>query len=89
MSDYRRGFGLDIGFIDHLYTQPGTTSNYRATANLHNSQNTTAPDKPFPACCVFNTRSLVKILQPPRSSPLFTASLTELTWLAELSSFNS
>jgi hypothetical protein len=34
------------------------TSNYIATANLHNSQITTAPAKPFPACCVFTNRSL-------------------------------
>jgi hypothetical protein len=34
----------------HLYTWLETTSNYSATANLHNSQITTAPDKPFPAC---------------------------------------
>jgi hypothetical protein len=26
--------------------------NYSATINLHNSQITTAPSKPFPACCV-------------------------------------
>jgi nicotinamide riboside transporter PnuC len=30
------------------YTQLGTTSNYSATANFHNSQIVTAPDKPFP-----------------------------------------
>jgi hypothetical protein len=36
MGDYRRGFGLDFGFIDHLYTRLGTTSS--ATANLNNSQ---------------------------------------------------
>jgi hypothetical protein len=42
MCDYRRGFGLDVGFTDHLYTRLGTTSNYSATANLHNSQITTA-----------------------------------------------
>jgi hypothetical protein len=49
-SDYRRGFRLDIGFIDHFYTLLWITSNYSATANLHNSQITTAPAKPFPAC---------------------------------------
>jgi hypothetical protein len=40
------GYGLDIGFIDHLYATLGTTSNYSANANLHNSQITTAPTKP-------------------------------------------
>jgi hypothetical protein len=45
-------------FIDHLYTRPGTTSDYSATTNLHNSQITTAPAKPFLACCVFTSRSL-------------------------------
>jgi hypothetical protein len=46
------------GFIDHLYTRLGTTSNYSATSYLHNSQITTAPAKPFPACCVIISRSL-------------------------------
>jgi hypothetical protein len=48
------------GFIDHLYTRLGTTSNYSATINLRNSQLTTATTKPFPACCVFTSCSLVK-----------------------------
>jgi hypothetical protein len=39
-------------FINHLYTRLGSTSNYNATANLHNSQIATAPAKPFPACCL-------------------------------------
>jgi hypothetical protein len=30
LSDYRRGFGLDIGFIDHL--QAVTTDNYNTIA---------------------------------------------------------
>jgi hypothetical protein len=47
-----------------------TTSNYSATADLHNSQITTEPAKLFPACCVFTNRSLaaaltVEILQLP------------------------
>jgi hypothetical protein len=35
-----------------LNTSFGTTRNYRATANLHTSQSTTAPAKPFPAGCL-------------------------------------
>jgi hypothetical protein len=58
MSDYRRSFGFENGFIDHLHIRLGTTSNYTATANLHNSQITTGPAKLFPACCVFTSRSL-------------------------------
>jgi hypothetical protein len=54
-----RGFRLAFGFIDHLYTRLGTTSNYSTTANLHNSQITTAPAKPFPAFCVFSNHYLV------------------------------
>jgi hypothetical protein len=50
---------LDIGFIDQLYTQLRTTSNYSAIANLNTLQITTAPDKSFPACCVFTSRYLV------------------------------
>jgi hypothetical protein len=56
MCDYRRGFGLMNEFIDHLYTR--LVSNYSATANLLNSQITTAPAKSFPACCVFTSLSL-------------------------------
>jgi hypothetical protein len=33
-------------FIDHLYTSFRTANNYSTTANLHNSQITTAPSKP-------------------------------------------
>jgi hypothetical protein len=52
------GFGLDIGFIDHMYTPPRTTSNYSAIDNLHNSQITTAPAKPFPVCWCLTSCSL-------------------------------
>jgi hypothetical protein len=53
MFEYRRGFV----FIDHLYTRLVSTYNY--TANLHTLQITTAPAKPFPACCFFTSRCLV------------------------------
>jgi hypothetical protein len=36
MGDYRRGFGLDIGFLDHLYTRLISTSNYSATVLTFN-----------------------------------------------------
>jgi hypothetical protein len=47
MSDSRRGFGLDIGFIDHLNTQLVITLIYRALANLHTLQITRAHSKFF------------------------------------------
>jgi hypothetical protein len=59
VCDYRRGFALDFGFIDHLYTQLGTTSNYSALANIHHSQITTAHAKYFPARSVFTSSCLV------------------------------
>jgi hypothetical protein len=61
-GDYRRGFGLDTGFIDNLYTRHVSTSNYSATTNLCNSQITTVPAKPFPACCIFTSRSWQRFL---------------------------
>jgi hypothetical protein len=50
--------GLWIGewFMANLYAPLRTTSNYSTTANLHNSQITTAPAKPF--------SSLVYLHQP-------------------------
>jgi hypothetical protein len=44
------------GFIDHLYTRLGATSDYSATASI--SQMTTELAKLFPACCAFISRSL-------------------------------
>jgi hypothetical protein len=57
--DYRRSFGLNIGFIELLYTKHVNTNNYSATANHHILQITTAPSKTFPACYVFSSHSLV------------------------------
>jgi hypothetical protein len=56
--DCRRGLGLHIAFIDHLYTRQGSTRSYSPTANLHNSQINTVPDKSS-AAYVFTSRSLV------------------------------
>jgi hypothetical protein len=49
---------LGMGWILDLLTRLGTTSNYSAIADLHTLQFTTIPAKPFPARCVFNSRSL-------------------------------
>jgi hypothetical protein len=46
VDDYRRGFGLEIGFIDHFNTRLVTTLNYSAITYLHTLQITTAQSKP-------------------------------------------
>jgi hypothetical protein len=38
MSESQRGFGLDIGFIDHFNPQLVITLSYRAIADLHTLQ---------------------------------------------------
>jgi hypothetical protein len=45
--DYRRGFGLEIGFIDHFNTWLVTTNNYSAIAEFLDLQITIADAKPF------------------------------------------
>jgi hypothetical protein len=42
LSDYRRGFVLDIGFIDNFTTQLVITLNYSAIADLHTLHTTVA-----------------------------------------------
>jgi hypothetical protein len=44
-EQYRRGFGLEIGFIDHL--QEVTTNNYNTIANFHILPIITAHAKSF------------------------------------------
>jgi hypothetical protein len=58
------GFGLPSQFIDHLYKRfvSTSTSNYTATSNLHNSQNTKEQLSPLPAFPSQQFRR-VKILQ--------------------------
>jgi hypothetical protein len=53
------------GFIDRLYTRPGT---YSTTFNVHNSQIDTAAAKHSPACCVFTSRSLATTTNSEDSS---------------------
>jgi hypothetical protein len=77
------GFGSVTRFIDHLYTQWATTSNYSITANLHILQITTASAKRFPACYVFTSHSLAvasdwRFFSFTWPGPLFTASRVEL-----------
>jgi hypothetical protein len=67
------------GFIDHFKTRLGTASNYSATANLHNSQITTASAEPFLARCVFTSRSLVKASNSGDSSASRTQILSSQT----------
>jgi hypothetical protein len=57
MSDSRRGFGLDIGFIDHLHVV--TTNNYNSIADFHTLQITRAHTKSFSARSVFTSSCLV------------------------------
>jgi hypothetical protein len=59
MCDFRRGFGLDIGCIDHFNTKLVITLNYNAIADLRTSQTTPARANSFPACSVFTSSYLV------------------------------
>jgi ethanolamine utilization microcompartment shell protein EutS len=47
MSECRRGFGFEIGFIDHFSTQLVTTLNYGAIADHHTLQITVADAESF------------------------------------------
>jgi hypothetical protein len=57
-SDCRRGLNFRRDLLTSYTHDSLSTSNYSATGNLHNLQITTAPDKQFPACCVFTRLSL-------------------------------
>jgi hypothetical protein len=56
---YRRGFGLDIGFIDHFNTRLVTIFNYSSITNFHTLQITKSNAKSFPACGAFTSIFLV------------------------------
>jgi hypothetical protein len=50
MSDYKLGFVLDTGFIDHFNTQLATKPNYNAIAYFHTLQFTKAQSLVFSVC---------------------------------------
>jgi hypothetical protein len=86
MSDYRRGFGLQTGFIDHFDTLLVNTLNYNAIANLQALQITTAQAKSFQSAVVSTGCSLVTASNSEDSSTaptkfFFTDSLTILSVL--------
>jgi hypothetical protein len=59
LNDSRRGFGLEIGFTDHL--QVVTTNNYNTIANLHtpNITVTTAHIKSFQSSLIFSWQRIL------------------------------
>jgi hypothetical protein len=61
-------YGLDIGYIGHLYTPLRTTSNYNTTDNLHTLQITAANNNYFPARTVSNSLSLPTVSNNEDSS---------------------
>jgi hypothetical protein len=80
------GFGLVNGFIDYLYSQVVTITNYSATANLYNSQITTAPTKTFhPAvssqAIPWQRLLTVEIIQLPSTRHCRLTTVSELGWL--------
>jgi hypothetical protein len=85
MCDYRRGFGLQIGFTDHFTTRLVTTSNYSSIADLYAFQITIAYSKSFPVCCVFTSRSLVTASNSGNSSAFAVTSLLACSQLHRLS----
>jgi hypothetical protein len=62
------GYGFVNGFIENIYTPLGTTNNYSAVADLHNSQITTTPAKPIFQPAVITSRSLVTAFNSGYSS---------------------
>jgi ethanolamine utilization microcompartment shell protein EutS len=52
MCDSRRGFALEVGFIDHFSTQLVTTLNYSAIADLHTLQFTVTYTLVFSLCYI-------------------------------------
>jgi hypothetical protein len=69
VSDSRRGFGLEIGFVEHFHTRLVTTLNYSAIGDLHTLQITVAHAK-----SAFSSRFPVTDLNNGHSSTVPTKS---------------
>jgi hypothetical protein len=67
-SDYRWGFELEIGFIDHLNTRFVNTLSYSSIADFHTLQITTAHAKSFQSALVSTSHSLVRASDSTYSS---------------------
>jgi hypothetical protein len=80
VSACRRRMDCILDLLTHL----GTTNNYSATADLHTSQFTTAPVKPFPACYVLTNRSLATEFNSGNSSASLAQVLLSQTFLNSL-----
>jgi hypothetical protein len=68
-SDSWHGFGLDIGFIDHL--QVVTTNNYNITTDFHTLPITPAHTKSFTSLFLttdFNTLTITSLNYAPQIS---------------------
>jgi hypothetical protein len=73
-SDYRRGFGLDIRFIDNLHTQLVSTNNYNSLTELHTS-NITVPTAHIKSCLHRSTFNwLLTVTDPFLQTTVQTAS---------------
>jgi hypothetical protein len=81
---------LANGFVEHLYTSLGATSNHSAIANLHIYKSQQHRLSLFPACCVSDSRSLTTASNSEDSSASVLTSLLSGEYPAtELSSSQS
>jgi hypothetical protein len=88
MIVYRRGFGLEISFINHFNIRLVTTLNCSNIADLHTLQITTAHAK-FLVCCGFTSRSLVTASNIGNSSASPLSTLLSLLFTDSLTTLNS
>jgi hypothetical protein len=85
MSNFRRGFGLDAGFIENFNTQLIITLNYSAIANFYTLQIIREQAKSFPTRSVFTSSCLVTASNNGYSSASgLMSSLNRDSYLTEL-----